>query len=103
MEKVPLPVSSVQYGPWLNAFLTSLAWRTYHFCRQHGRGGEYSAVQAVRMEQAEETWRRYLLGSNGSISEFPMFMIYFEKIRSEERRVGKECVGTCRSRWSPYH
>src|SRR3546814_16954571 len=24
-------------------------------------------------------------------------------IRSEERRVGKECVSTCRSRWVPYH
>src|SRR3546814_10367884 len=23
--------------------------------------------------------------------------------RSEERRVGKECVSTCRSRWSPFH
>src|SRR3546814_12119839 len=23
--------------------------------------------------------------------------------RSEERRVGKECVSTCRARWSPYH
>src|SRR3546814_13618094 len=26
-----------------------------------------------------------------------------ELARSEERRVGKECVSTCRSRWSPYH
>ena len=26
-----------------------------------------------------------------------------EEGRSEERRVGKECVTTCRSRWSPYH
>src|SRR3546814_18275523 len=26
-----------------------------------------------------------------------------ESGRSEERRVGKECVSTCRSRWSPYH
>src|SRR3546814_17437086 len=26
-----------------------------------------------------------------------------EYARSEERRVGKECVSTCRSRWSPYH
>src|SRR3546814_13117817 len=25
------------------------------------------------------------------------------QVRSEERRVGKECVSTCRSRWSPYH
>src|SRR3546814_15265560 len=26
-----------------------------------------------------------------------------ERTRSEERRVGKECVSTCRSRWAPYH
>src|SRR3546814_18108374 len=26
-----------------------------------------------------------------------------EMMRSEESRVGKECVSTCRSRWSPYH
>src|SRR3546814_20189738 len=26
-----------------------------------------------------------------------------EGVRSEERRVGKECVSTCRSRWSPCH
>src|SRR3546814_9396330 len=30
------------------------------------------------------------------------FAVPFGK-RSEERRVGKECVSTCRSRWSPYH
>src|SRR3546814_12537897 len=28
---------------------------------------------------------------------------YAGSTRSEERRVGKECVSTCRSRWSPYH
>src|SRR3546814_12412987 len=27
----------------------------------------------------------------------------WKAVRSEERRVGKECVSTCRSRWSPYH
>ena len=26
-----------------------------------------------------------------------------KKVRSEERRVGKECLRLCRSRWSPYH
>src|SRR3546814_18591752 len=29
--------------------------------------------------------------------------IHGELFRSEERRVGKACVSTCRSRWSPYH
>src|SRR3546814_14429870 len=28
---------------------------------------------------------------------------YHSPTRSDERRVGKECVSTCRSRWSPYH
>src|SRR3546814_7809545 len=27
----------------------------------------------------------------------------YRRTRTEERRVGKECVSTCRSRWSPYH
>ena len=33
------------------------------------------------------------------------WMKYINRLldRSEERRVGKECVSTCRSRWSPYH
>ena len=29
--------------------------------------------------------------------------VHIWSFRSEERRVGKECCGTCRSRWSPYH
>src|SRR3546814_15152256 len=32
-----------------------------------------------------------------------MEIIDYRTERSEERRVGKECVSTCRSRWSPYH
>src|SRR3546814_12992811 len=30
-------------------------------------------------------------------------VVELTKMRSEERRVGKECVSTCRSRWSPDH
>ena len=29
--------------------------------------------------------------------------VMFVVERSEERRVGKECIAVCRSRWSPYH
>ena len=29
--------------------------------------------------------------------------VYMQRLRSEERRVGKECIHECRSRWSPYH
>src|SRR3546814_14667419 len=37
------------------------------------------------------------LTTGASTAEIPFWP------RSEERRVGKECVSTCRSRWSPYH
>src|SRR3546814_10172470 len=33
----------------------------------------------------------------------PQITSEIEDVRSEERRVGKECVSTCRYRWSPYH
>src|SRR3546814_17233559 len=36
-------------------------------------------------------------------SRLPIRRVVVLSERSEERRVGKECVSTCRSRWSPYH
>ena len=42
---------------------------------------------------------RLMLGTSNHNSLLPVTML----TRSEERRVGKECVSTCRSRWSPYH
>src|SRR3546814_11013445 len=41
------------------------------------------------------------LAPSGAEVEWVEEPSYF--FRSEERRVGKECVSTCRSRWSPYH
>src|SRR3546814_11355771 len=37
-----------------------------------------------------------------AMTAMPQLVAAFHS-RSEERRVGKECVSTCRSRWSPYH
>ena len=37
------------------------------------------------------------------VFETPYVAVVEAKMRSEERRVGKECVCWCRSRWSPYH
>src|SRR3546814_18403422 len=41
--------------------------------------------------------------ANGAIIVVPNLADAIPLCRSEERRVGKECVSTCRSRWSPYH
>src|SRR3546814_8918424 len=44
-------------------------------------------------------------GSDGAanLRDAVMMASHPDAVRSEERRVGKECVSTCRSRWSPYH
>src|SRR3546814_5249227 len=53
--------------------------------RGGGRGGRRTGRGRFRIRAAETRHRRP------------------PQCRSEERRVGKECVSTCRSRWSPYH
>src|SRR3546814_12601644 len=49
---------------------------------------------------------RYVTGADGThhvVCQGEQRFRIVEYLRSEERRVGKECVSTCRSRWSPYH
>src|SRR3546814_13948818 len=45
----------------------------------------------------------YIQISAGTPSKPLLKEVSKETLRSEERRVGKECVSTCRSRWWPYH
>src|SRR3546814_13228903 len=39
----------------------------------------------------------------GRVGDITLDPVKLDSVRSEERRVGKECVSTCRSRWSPYY
>src|SRR3546814_6046608 len=59
------------------------------------KAGEESAVQA----SAAKANLRFMITP---VSKRAL-VLHILKSRSEERRVGKECVSTCRSRWSPYH
>src|SRR3546814_4288379 len=54
-------------------------------------------LRLYAIELDKDQWHRLLMLS----LEEKLIMLPIE--RSEERRVGKECVSTCRSRWSPYH
>src|SRR3546814_7935903 len=51
----------------------------------------------------ERFWRDLRVHSILEGTNQIMRVIVSRDLRSEERRVGKECVSTCRSRWSPYH
>src|SRR3546814_20446512 len=60
------------------------------------------AERVTPQKQTVQSLRRYTpVGVVAAIAayNFP----FLTALRSEERRVGKECVSTCRSRWSPYH
>src|SRR3546814_17526200 len=68
----------------------------------NGHGGNIAPVSTafseIHTELAEASAFR-APGGNAPPAELRCML----KHRSEERRVGKECVSTCRSLWSPYH
>ena len=69
--------------------------------RRHPYSNYWQAV-----ERLAEMTRRADWGDFGSVplASFPSGIEIPEELkRSEERRVGKECIPPCRSRWSPYH
>src|SRR3546814_13604100 len=64
-----------------------------HFDRRQAQRAEWRRVTAPAIRSVRTT------GAHGCRID----VAADEKARSEERRVGKECVSTCRSRWSPYN
>src|SRR3546814_11640627 len=68
-------------------------------------GGRFAVPAAVRRGHCRFAAARKFLprAATGPRDVVAIFVVGKESDRSEERRVGKECVSTCRSRWSPYH
>ena len=80
----------------LNALATALMTAGFVFIRQ-ARVATEESTRASAIAR-----HRKSMISAGVVSA--VFLVgYVAHKRSEERRVGKECVSTCRSRWSPYH
>src|SRR3546814_12649910 len=80
--------------------------------RVEGQGqdlGHYStstnARTSLALPTARASWARIFTCARltSRTRALTSAMLRAETLRSEERRVGKECVSTCRSRWSPYH
>src|SRR3546814_13216108 len=72
-----------------------------------GRIGHVLSTLEVEAPRLRQQTRRLVLwfaviGGGASLLTTILYGL-FRGSRSEERRVGKECVSTCRSRWSPYH
>src|SRR3546814_18644401 len=71
--------------------------------------GKYTVAEAsgilykVIGRKQQNDREKWLMLDGSFITNLPDVWALNQKYRSEERRVGKECVSTCRSRWSPYH
>src|SRR3546814_12087327 len=68
-----------------------------HLVEPDGAGGQDSCYYEARCQIGDGLLTR------AKFSEHAILAASWEYVRSEERRVGKECVRTGRSRWSPYH
>src|SRR3546814_2194298 len=71
-------------------------------------GGSEPTISVKNLTNSTDYWVSIM--GNPSRYAFLVGIVYsketrslFGLARSEERRVGKECVSTCRSRWSPYN
>src|SRR3546814_16110359 len=99
--------------PYTTLFRSKLAygWTNYEATRTMGllaRTAEAS-INAKQLDASIELGYDYRTGSV-TITPYGKLVLrrtslegFTETGRSEERRVGKECVSTCRSRWWPYH
>src|SRR3546814_3252864 len=86
-----IPIVSTVTGSWLT---DEEASNPAYWAKQARVTVNYSsAIQFIENEKKPI----YLEIGIGSVCST------FVRQRSEERRVGKECVSKCRSRWSPYH
>src|SRR3546814_15825336 len=67
--------------------------------------GEWDESEAERLDiDASDAETSFKVAHKRSLGAAQMeFGLDYRTKRSEERRVGKECVSTVRSRWSPYH
>src|SRR3546814_15140288 len=66
-------------------------------------GSETVLAQIVQMVAQAQRSRAPMQRMADKVSFWFVLAVLAAAVRSDERRVGKECVSTCRSRWSPYH
>jgi hypothetical protein len=82
----------------IHKFTSNVAWAAV--------STKVNPVDADRLKkQAESEYQSYtdLCKRRDKIKKAIVMANATTRVRSEERRVGKECSMTCRSRWSPYH
>src|SRR3546814_2261850 len=88
---------------WLQPIIDGKVRSSIVMTEPHPGAGSDPTMMLTRAEKTGDRWvvhgRKWFITGAAVAKHF----ILLVRTRSEERRVGKECVSTCRSRWSPYH
>src|SRR3546814_20356428 len=100
-EKIPHQIHSSLPGTHASAPGKTVIPCPNHPC-QHG--GRKACRKSQSIAKAQPEGVQLTLGQKGvRVAATEGGAVRALRFRSEERRVGKGCVSTCRSRWSPYH
>ena len=94
------PVCGMSVDPATSKHRFDFRGETHHFCSA-GCRTKFAADPAQYLDKTAPK----AAAPEGAIYTCPMHpqIRQVGPGRSEERRVGKECLAVCRSRWSPYH
>src|SRR3546814_15965736 len=96
----------LHFGPWDTLAENHPFWGTTEWPEGAGfyptdlTKAEFDAYLAAHPDQKDALTSGYTVVRRQGDQ---LVAVPYSEERSEERRVGKECFRTCRSRWSPYH
>src|SRR3546814_8576448 len=102
-------------GRWWSLLVSYMSCFFFSSRRRHTRCALVTGVQTCALpiyrkaawdmigKEAIPELKTVFVGDPDRLSTFTLTKSGIHFDRSEERRVGKECVSTCRSRWSPFH
>src|SRR3546814_13683107 len=89
-----------------SVYALRVAPQDFHAVAEVYLDGDWHMVDATGMTRPAET-ARICTGRDAAdiafLTAYREIQFIEQTVRSEERRVGKECVSTCRSRWAPTH
>jgi toxin CptA len=93
---------AMQPGPTMWALIAALG-ASWFWLRRHAAFG-FGPRALVRLTwHADDSWTLHQADGSSHTAALRGDSTRHPAVRSEERRVGKECRRLCRSRWSPYH
>ena len=100
MNKAIVTGASSGIGKAICRQLAANGWLVYGIGRSFNQSDDIAGIERIVCDITDTA---KLIKTIKEINKNHDISLLINNARSEERRVGKECLRLCRSRWSPYH